>query len=246
MIDFKSLPLTVIKTWQVIVMASGEHAVQFHKKDFWSQENLKFTQPHFRLEKAARIVNKTMQGKECDLLDVGCGPAALQRLLDDNVHYYGIDIAIHDPAPNLIEMDFLESPIKFGDKQFDIILAQGVFEYVGKFQSQKFAEIREILSGDGKFIVSYVNFGHRKKEIYWPYSNVQSFNEFRGSLAQYFSIERYFPTSHNWNHCEPNRWWMKALQKNFNPNVPVISPILAVEYFFICTRPGSTRDRGRL
>jgi len=26
----------------------------------------------------------------------------------------------------------------------------------------------------------------------------------------------------------------------------VISPILAVEYFFICTRPGSTRDRGRL
>lgn len=45
---------------------------QVYKRDFWSKENLKFAQPHFRLEKAARIVNKVAQGKECDLLDVGC------------------------------------------------------------------------------------------------------------------------------------------------------------------------------
>lgn len=44
---------------------------------------------------------------------------------------------------------------------FDIILAQGIFEYVGRFQPQKFAEIAQILNEDGKFIVSYVNFNHR-------------------------------------------------------------------------------------
>ena len=45
-------------------------------------------------------------------------------LLRPNIQYHGIDIAIHDPAPNLIEADFLEVPIQFGDKHFDIILAQ--------------------------------------------------------------------------------------------------------------------------
>ncbi len=109
------------------------------------------------------------QGKERDLLDVGCGPAVLMNLLEKNIHYYGIDIAVHEPAPNLLEADFLEVPIKFGDKQFDIVLAQGVFEYVGEFQSRKFAEISELLRQDGVFIVSYTNFGHRRTQIYAPF-----------------------------------------------------------------------------
>jgi SAM-dependent methyltransferase len=223
----------------------SEGAVRYYKRDFWSKENLKFVRPHFRLEKSARIVNKIARGKECDLLDVGCGPATLMRLLRDNVHYYGIDIAIHDPAPNLVEADFLEVPIKFGDRKFDIILAQGVFEYVGKFQSQKFGEIRELLNQDGRFIVSYVNFGHRNREIYWPYSNVQSFAEFRTSLSRDFNIERFFPTSHNWNHGQPNRQLVKAANLHLNINIPIISPILAVEYFFICSPHGSNKARSR-
>jgi SAM-dependent methyltransferase len=213
----------------------------YHKWDFWSKENLNYVQPHFRLQKAARIVNRVAQGKECDLLDVGCGPATLADLLHKNVHYYGIDIAIHDPAPNLLQTDFLESPIRFGDKKFDIILAQGVFEYMGSFQAQKFCEIAQLLKQEGTFIASYVNFGHRSKEIYWPYNNIQSFDDFHDSLRHFFHIDRVFPTSHHWHHHEPNRWYMKAIQMHININIPIMSRFLAVEYFFICSPRGAKR-----
>ena len=53
------------------------------------------------------------------------------------------------------------------------MVAQGVFEYMGEFQRQKFAEIAEVLDRNGTFIVSYVNFGHRDREVYWPYNNMQ-------------------------------------------------------------------------
>ena len=66
-----------------------------------------------------------------------------RRLLNKNIDYYGIDIAIHNPAPNLLQADFLAAPIQFDERQFDIIVAQGVFEYVGKFQSQKLTEIKQ-------------------------------------------------------------------------------------------------------
>jgi SAM-dependent methyltransferase len=207
-----------------------------HKKDFWSKENLKYSRPHYRLEKSARIINRLARGKRSTLLDVGCGPAALMPLLRSNIQYYGIDIAIKDPAPNLIEADFLETPIRFDDKRFDIVIAQGFFEYVGTFQAQKFAEISQLLNDGGIFIVSYVNFGHRDRSVYWPYSNVQALNDFRQSLAQYFEIKRAFPTAHNWHHSEPSRKFIRAANMHININVPFISPVLAVEYFFICSK----------
>jgi SAM-dependent methyltransferase len=209
-----------------------------YKKEFWSKENLKYSHPHYRLEKSARIINRLARRKSCRLLDVGCGPATLMPLLRPNIQYYGIDIAIHDPAPNLIETDILETPIRFGDKRFDIILAQGIFEYIGSFQAQKFTEIARLLNDRGIFIVSYVNFGHRDRNIYWPYSNVQTLDEFRRSLAQVFKIHRFFPTSHSWNHSEPNRKLLKAANMNINIKIPYISRVLAVEYFFICS-PGN-------
>jgi SAM-dependent methyltransferase len=226
----------------------GGNARQYYKRDFWGKENLKFVEPHFRLEKAARIINNIAQGRECDLLDVGCGPATLQHLLGENVHYHGIDMAIHDPAPNLIEADFLQTPIKFGDDRlFDIVLAQGVFEYVGSFQDQKFSEISKILTEDGKFIVSYWNFGHRNKDIYWPFSNIQSLNNFRQSLEHNFRIDRFFPVGHNWHHREPGRKLIKAAQMHVNIHIPFISPVLAVEYFFICSpNAGLAPDRDAL
>src|SRR4051812_35646427 len=78
------------------------------------------------------------------------------------VRYHGIDIAIQEPAPNLIETDIIEAPIAFGGKTFDVIVAQGMFEYVGRFQSQKFAEIASLLNDGGKFIVTYQNFVYRR------------------------------------------------------------------------------------
>jgi SAM-dependent methyltransferase len=209
---------------------------KLYKKDFWSKENLQYSRPHYRLEKSARIINRIARGRRCTLLDVGCGPAPpLRSLIRPNIAYYGIDMAIHDPAPNLIEADFLEAPIPFVDKRFDIVTAQGVFEYVGGFQAQIFSEIARLLNDGGVFIGSYVNFGHHDRCIYWPYSNVQSFDEFRRSLTQHFQIHRFFPTSHNWSHSEPSGKLAMAANMHINANVPFISRVLAVEYFFICS-----------
>jgi SAM-dependent methyltransferase len=208
--------------------------VRYYKKDFWQEENLKYAKPHFRMRKTAREVLRAARGKRCDLLDVGCGPTALSRLLPENVHYHGIDIAIHSPAPNLAEFDFLESPIGFGGKKFDIVVAQGVFEYVGDFQNQKFAEIADILRDEGRLILTYMNFGHRKKTVYWPYSNVRDRAVFRADLRRFFSITRSFPISHNWNHSQPNREFMQLSQARLNVNIPLISPRLAVDYLYVC------------
>ena len=224
---------------------SAGHEVRYYKKDFWSKENLKFTRPHFRLRKASHIVRGIAGKRELDLLDVGSGPATLMHFLPPNVHYYGVDIAIQDPAPNLLEADLLQEPIRFGGRRFDIVLAQGFFEYMGEHQDEKLAEIRQVLTGQGRFITSYVNFGHRNKSIYWPYSNIQPMADFRRSLSRQFRIDRSFPTSHNWGHSEPNRWFMQAAQMHLNLNIPVISPMLAVEYFFVCSLPGSVTARHR-
>jgi SAM-dependent methyltransferase len=207
-----------------------------YKKDFWSKENLKCSS-HYRLEKSARIINRLARAKEfITLLDVGCGPATLEPLLRSNIQYYGIDIAIHDPAPNFIEADLVNTPIRFDGKRFDIVIAQGFFEYMGTFQERKFAEISQLLSDGGIFIVSYVNFGHRDRTVYWPYSNVQPLNDFRQSLAKYFEIKRSFPTSYNWHHSAPNRKFIRAANMYFNMNVPFISPLLGTQYFFICSK----------
>jgi SAM-dependent methyltransferase len=206
-----------------------------YKRDFWDEENLKFSEPWYRLEKSARIISRLAGRRECTLLDVGCGPATLMRLLPANIRYYGIDIAIHNPAPNLIEADLLESEIAFGDKRFDLIAALGVFEYVSQLQSRKFSEIAKILNYNGKFIVTYTNFGHRKKRIYEAFSNVQTLDSFRQDLRHYFTIDKSFPASHNWKHSQPSRKLVKAANMHVSVNVPIISPVLAVDYFFICS-----------
>jgi SAM-dependent methyltransferase len=212
-----------------------ESGPKLYKRDFWAQENLNYSAPHFRLEKSARIITKVAQGKQRDLLDVGCGPATLMHLLPANIHYHGIDIAIQSPAPNLIQADLVENPVEFGGKDFDIVLAQGFFEYVGKFTDDKLAEIRKLLRPEGTFVVTYVNFRHRNKSLYWPYSNIQPPAAFRESLLRHFNIVRSFPTAHNWRHSEPNRRLLKLVQMHMNFSIPVVSPLLAVEYFYICT-----------
>jgi SAM-dependent methyltransferase len=219
---------------------ANEGEAQYHKRDFWANENLKYIEPHFRMRKVAREVRRVTGGRECDLLDIGCGPATLASLMPPGVHYHGIDIAISEPAPNLIEMDIIQEPISFRGKKFDVVVAQGLFEYVGKLQSRKFAEIAGLLNDGGKFILTYQNFAHRKKDVYWLYSNVQQPADFRRDLSRFFRIERSYAGSHNWNHGQPNRRFMKLSQAHLKLSIPVISPALAVDYFYICSpwRPG--------
>jgi SAM-dependent methyltransferase len=215
-------------------------AARYYKRSFWSQENLKFSEPWYRLQKSARIIRKLVPDKETTLLDIGCGPGTLMRLLPENVHYYGLDIAIQEPAPNLRELDILENPISFDNRRFDFVVAQGVFEYLADRQSQKFSEISRLLQDGGWFLTTYTNFGHRKSLIYSAFSNVQPLEAFREDLDRYFRVERQFPASHNWKHQQPNRRALQLANLHLNTNVPVLSPLLGVEYYFIC-RPRRSR-----
>jgi cyclopropane fatty-acyl-phospholipid synthase-like methyltransferase len=215
------------------VNGQPEGSAEYYKRDFWSTENKKYSKPHYRMQKVSRIITKLAAGKDCALLDLGCGPAALREVLPPNVHYHGIDIAIHEPAPFLIERDFAEEPISFDGKHFDIVLAQGVFEYMGNRESQKLSEIVSLLNENGTFIVSYVNFRHRKRKIYPIYNNVHSPEEFLKSLSRHFVVSKVIPVSHNWTHSDPSRNLVQRANMHFNAKIPVISQKLAVEYFFL-------------
>jgi SAM-dependent methyltransferase len=212
-----------------------EGSAKYYKKDFWSTENLKYEKPHFRMRKMARMISRLAADREYDLLDVGCGPGTLQRLMPPNVHYHGVDISIPVPADNLLEADILEAPIDFRGMGFDFVVAQGMFEYVGEHQSKKFAEIAGLLKRGGRFVLTYQNFDHRQREVYWPYSNVQRPADFRADLSRFFKINQSFPLSHNWNHSQPRRAAIMASQARININIPVISPMLAVDYMYVCT-----------
>jgi SAM-dependent methyltransferase len=208
---------------------------QRYKRDFWATENRRFAERHYRLNKAGRIIRELVGGKQCDLLDLGCGPGTLADLLPKNVHYHGIDMAIQEAAPNFIEMDLLETPISFRGMKFDLILAQGLFEYLADRQAQKFAEIRDILKPDGRFVVTYTNFAHRSSNLFHAYSNVQHPKEFRRDLERYFTIDRLFPGAYNWNHTHPNRSVMVKAQTGLDVNIPVLGQLLGVDYFYICS-----------
>jgi cyclopropane fatty-acyl-phospholipid synthase-like methyltransferase len=206
-----------------------------YKRDFWSQENLKSSKPHLRLKKAALLIDDLSTKPNCSLLDIGCGSSTLAQMIRGDIQYFGIDIAIPRPTPNLLELDILEEPVQFNGRHFDVIVALGLFEYLGKFQDKTLAEMSALLNTDGTFITSYVNFDHRKRTIYYPYSNMQSMDSFRRSLSQFFRIERSFPTSYNWTHIEPNRKIIQSMNMHINLHIPVLGQVLGVEYLFICS-----------
>jgi cyclopropane fatty-acyl-phospholipid synthase-like methyltransferase len=211
-------------------------AAQYRKREFWIQENQKHIPAHYRLHKLARIITKVAGGRNTDLLDVGCGPATLMKLLPDNIGYYGIDIAIHNAAPNLLEADIVETPIRFGSKRFQIVVAQGLFEYLGDAQSSKFTDVSSILDGGGVFLVTFTNFGHRNAQAYEFFNNIQSVEEFSRSLSVHFKITKAFPISHTWRGGQPTRALVKSANMRMNINIPYVSPRLAVEYGFLCSR----------
>lgn len=214
----------------------GNVVGKYYKKDYWIEENLAFAKPHFRLHKCARIVNSLSRGKNCDLLDLGCGPGTLAELLPKNINYYGIDIAIHSPSPNLLEMDLLANTIKFGDKNFDFIVAMGLFEYMGNLQSQKFFEINQILKDSGKFIMTYSNIQHRDWQSDQPWNNVQTIDMLKKDLAVIFHVDKLFASSHNRRCHASTRIMIRKIQMNINTYIPFISPLMAIEYFIICSK----------
>lgn len=221
---------------QVVGEAMTESVETYRGRDYWIEEGKLYAEPSFRLRKCAKVVNELAGDRSCTLLDVGCGPAALRPLLNRNVTYYGMDIAIHQPAGYLRELDFSQNRIDFDGMRFDFITAMGFFEYMGQHQNQKFAEIRDILSDDGQFIMTYINFGHYRRQVWPNYNNVQSIAEMTCSLEQFFHVERRFPASHHWRQKQPGKNSLPGLQMHLNFNIPIFSKMFAVEYMFICSK----------
>jgi SAM-dependent methyltransferase len=209
---------------------------KFLNKDFWIKETDICRQSNLRHIKCVRIINSIVGNSACDILDVGCGPATLGKLLGDRIHYYGIDIAIHEPAPNLRETDVIKNTIKFEDKKFDVVVALGLFEYMGQFQQRKLSEICGILKDRGKFIASYTNFDHLHATTdYAPFNNIMPIKEFKYDLELHFKADRFFPIYHNWNGNVPWNKWSILVNKYVDVNIPLFSPKFAVGYFFICS-----------
>lgn len=216
----------------------SEASLNYRDKEFWFKENLRWTSVYFRLRKCAAIVNDLAEGQPSDLLDVGCGPLALlSTLLDENIRYYGIDIAPHRISSNVMQRDIVKSDIDFRGQRFDIVVAAGVFEYVGALQNTKFQEIAAILRPNGKFIVTYTNFGHLNDRLidHSLYNNVRPISQFKRDLEQYFHVDRWFPSSHNWYCSEPRRKAMTVWQMPLRFAVPLLSRLLAISYFFVCS-----------
>lgn len=213
-----------------------EAADNFRSRDYWIVENARYARPSFRLRKCAKFINQMAGNRECDLLDVGCGPAALRALLNPNITYYGVDIAIHEPAAKFRELDIAREAIAFDNRLFDFVVALGLFEYMGPQQNRKFEEIRAILKDDGTFIMTYVNFGHCRSKIWPNYNNVQPIAEMAKQLKRMFQVERCFPASHHWRQKQPGERIFPALQLRLNCNIPIFSPLWAVEYLFVCSR----------
>ncbi len=208
-----------------------------YKHDYWLEQSPRFSQPHYRLLKGASIINSLSQGKGCDLLDVGCGPAGtLSQFLDKNISYYGIDGFITEPAPNLIQKDLMAQEIGFANKSFDLVSAFGFFEYMDKSQHQKLSEIRQVLNPNGKFITSFINFRHRHPLINAAYNNQISIDDFMMDLKSLFHVDRMYPTSYNWIGTEPQRDWLVKMQMPLKINIPLLRDWLAVQFLFICSK----------
>lgn len=214
----------------------SEAAENFRNRDFWTIENTQYANAGVRLQKCARLINDLAGNREFAVLDVGCGPAALKPLISPNIRYYGVDIAIHQPFGYLRELDIARERIAFEDKRFDCVVALGLIEYIGHRQKRKFEEISEVLKDDGKFLMTYTNFAHFNCKV-WPiYNNVQSIEQMTESVKEVFQVERRYPAYHHWRPKQPGKNALPGLQTQMNINVTIISPLLAVEYFFVCSR----------
>jgi SAM-dependent methyltransferase len=208
----------------------------YWNREHWIASTDFYKRPYLRLEKCARILNRLAGSRATDLLDIGCGPATLARHLNGNIRYHGIDIAIHEPAANLIEMDVTQEPIRFRNKRFDLIVAAGLFEYLGTFHRQKLWEIHGLLKERGRLVVTFTNFAHVHPPLQEPtYNNAMSIRAFLDDLRAFFRVERYFPSSHNWVRREPKRRWLYWMNMRFSANIPFVSRLLACNYFFICS-----------
>lgn len=213
--------------------------MDFKKKQYWIKENYKYKDVHFRLEKIAKIINGKSK-RSADLLDIGCGTATLSNLIREDINYFGIDIAPHTKESNIKELDIVNSVIKFDERKFDVIVASGIFEYLGGYHKEKMHEISGILEEEGFFIVSFSNMKHIKKPKYSSWNNYDGISDFKKNLEEYFKVIDYYPAYHNIKYDEISNAFGKYLARKININLPFISERLGIDFIFICTTRGNS------
>ena len=93
------------------MVPEGNIGDTLHKRDFWSKENLKVQPTALSPRKVRTNYKQAGARQKMHASRRWLRAGSLDALsFVPNIQYYGIDIAIHDPAPNLIEADFLETP----------------------------------------------------------------------------------------------------------------------------------------
>lgn len=190
------------------LLQAGDGAMYWQKPlddaiaDYWSAESQKYVQPHCRIKKIARELK--FIDDRTTILDIGCGPAPLAKLLTDaQVKYYGVDVFNQDGFPgyykkfDLSQDDFSVFPFK---QYFTNIVMSGVLEYLSPVRaSALLAYVVENLSNsDTQFVISFTNFSHYSRAVatYHPeWKNIMSVEDFIvTSQNAGLQLVRYYPS----------------------------------------------------
>jgi len=145
------------------------------KATYWAAETQKYSQTHLRIKRIASEINR-LPIKKGSVLDLGCGPATLNNLIDHKRFcYYGIDVFDQKISNGSYQRFDLEKGnwSRFPYRQkFEIVVLSGVIEYLSLNRVRDILrQIREsFIAEDGFIILTYTNFDHysRKPTNYHP------------------------------------------------------------------------------
>ncbi|WP_284352581.1 class I SAM-dependent methyltransferase [Roseisolibacter agri] len=101
------------------------------------------------------------------LLDLGCGPAALRRLLPADIAYYGADLTAEALPPGRESDRFAVADLNadadpFPGRTFDVLVVSGMFEYVRDPRAFLTLVRRKTRPG-GHLVLTYLNRWHHRE-----------------------------------------------------------------------------------
>lgn len=145
------------------------------KLAYWENETQKYQEPHLRLKRLTGEINRLPLAAGA-VLDLGCGPGTLGRLIDrSRFKYFGVDVFKQELATGVygqfdLDHDTWEQfPFR---RRFDVVVISGVLEYLSPVRIKELLQfIRQTLAApETAIIVTYTNFEHyaRRPVNYHP------------------------------------------------------------------------------
>jgi len=170
------------------------------------------------MRKVARMVSRLAGDREYDLLDVGCGPGTLQRLMPSNVPI----TASTSQSPRL-RITCLRriswKPRSTSGIRFDFVVAQGISSTWAS-TSHRIRRDRRTPQARRQVRAHVPELRPQATRGLLAVQQCPAPGQLPRDLSRFFKINRSFPLSHNWNHSQPRRPLMKASQAHINLNVP--------------------------